>query len=257
MTFKTISNLIFGELSTYNKGYTENIQSLNDGHIHEFAKNEKSVKVIFDQVNFKVLNISENIEALSGYTAKSLLDKNLFSFLKVLDFDHALMPYVWLRWINKIHGKYDIADIDKESIANFCGVKFKHKDGHVARLMIRQTGLEFLDNGHMKISVISLDDVSHLLKGDFYWGRIAFGKDVRYIHHIVSTDGKDIAQDIITDREKETLRLLAKGLESKEIGKELFISSHTIDNHRRNMIAKTGARDTTALLQLCHMAGVI
>jgi DNA-binding CsgD family transcriptional regulator len=37
----------------------------------------------------------------------------------------------------------------------------------------------------------------------------------------------------------------------------LFISSHTVDNHRRNMIAKTGAKDTTALIQICKMVGII
>jgi DNA-binding CsgD family transcriptional regulator len=46
-------------------------------------------------------------------------------------------------------------------------------------------------------------------------------------------------------------------MESKEVGKILFISSHTVDNHRRNMISRTGARDTTALIQICRMSGII
>jgi DNA-binding CsgD family transcriptional regulator len=257
MEFKTITDLILRELSSYYKGYQETMMPLNDGYIHEFAKNEKTIKIIFDQVNFKILNISENIEPLSGYAAESFRNKNALSFLKLIAFDHILFPYIWLRWINQLHQQYDISEIDQQSISIVCGVKFKHKDGHIARLMIRQTGLEYLENGLMKISVLSLDDVSHLFKGDFYWGRTAFGKEVKIVHHLLSADGKDMAQDIISDREKDTLRLLAKGMESKEIGKELFISSHTVDNHRRNMIARTGARDTTALLQLCHMASII
>jgi DNA-binding CsgD family transcriptional regulator len=63
--------------------------------------------------------------------------------------------------------------------------------------------------------------------------------------------------DILTDREIETLRLLAEGKESKEIGKILYISSHTVDNHRRNMINRLGVRDTTGLVQICRMTGII
>jgi DNA-binding NarL/FixJ family response regulator len=42
-------------------------------------------------------------------------------------------------------------------------------------------------------------------------------------------------------------------METKEIAETLFISLNTVDNHRSNMILQTGARDTTALVQLCKM----
>jgi DNA-binding CsgD family transcriptional regulator len=46
-------------------------------------------------------------------------------------------------------------------------------------------------------------------------------------------------------------------MESKEIATTLFISSHTADNHRRNALARTGAKDTTALVQICRMCGIL
>jgi DNA-binding CsgD family transcriptional regulator len=122
---------------------------------------------------------------------------------------------------------------------------------------MRYRGLEFLDNGAVKIAVISIDDISHLMRTDLYWGRMEFGKDIRQVHHIYSTDKKDEPQDIITVREKDILRLIAEGMVSKEVGKILYISSHTVDNHRRNMIAKTGMRDLICLVQICRMIGII
>jgi DNA-binding NarL/FixJ family response regulator len=65
------------------------------------------------------------------------------------------------------------------------------------------------------------------------------------------------AHNAISTRELDVLLLLAQGLTSKQIGNQLFISPNTVDNHRRNMIARTGARDTTALVQLCRMVGLI
>jgi DNA-binding NarL/FixJ family response regulator len=55
----------------------------------------------------------------------------------------------------------------------------------------------------------------------------------------------------------EVLRMIAEGKESKEIAESLFISLYTVDNHRRNMLARTGARDMTALIQICQMVGII
>ena len=58
-------------------------------------------------------------------------------------------------------------------------------------------------------------------------------------------------------QEKKILALLAEGKQSKEIADELFISSHTIDTHRRNLLKKTNCIDTTALITFAKMTGLI
>ncbi|HYN89308.1 MAG TPA: response regulator transcription factor [Ardenticatenaceae bacterium] len=44
----------------------------------------------------------------------------------------------------------------------------------------------------------------------------------------------------LTDRETEVLRLLAKGLSNKEIGRELTISERTVQTHVSNILSKLG-----------------
>ncbi|MBI2427922.1 MAG: response regulator transcription factor [Ignavibacteriales bacterium] len=51
----------------------------------------------------------------------------------------------------------------------------------------------------------------------------------------------------LTDREIEIIQLLLEGKTSKEIGDILFISSHTADTHRRNILEKTGTKSTAEL----------
>jgi DNA-binding CsgD family transcriptional regulator len=250
----SVLNLIFKETRVQFQGYKEDMQPRSDGYINEFSKNEKSVKIIFDQVNFKVLNISENLEALTGYSAADMRKSDISFFLKFIALEHILFLYVWLKWTNKMTEKKGMLH---DPTYAFCGVNIKHKKGHTMRLMLRQSGLEFHKNGAMKVSVISADDITHLLRSDFYWGRAEFGTNKQYVHHLVSMDKKDMPQDILTDREKEILRFVAEDMESKEIAKTLFISQHTVDNHRRNTIGKIGARDTTSLIQICRMAGII
>ncbi len=44
--------------------------------------------------------------------------------------------------------------------------------------------------------------------------------------------------DILSDREKEILICIAHGLTNKEIATKLYLSTHTINTHRRNIISK-------------------
>jgi DNA-binding NarL/FixJ family response regulator len=42
----------------------------------------------------------------------------------------------------------------------------------------------------------------------------------------------------LTERELEVLRLVAKGLNNREVAKQLFISENTVKNHVRNILEK-------------------
>ena len=51
-------------------------------------------------------------------------------------------------------------------------------------------------------------------------------------------DRQQIAPPRLTERELEVLRLVAKGLNNRDIAKELFISENTVKNHIRNILEK-------------------
>jgi DNA-binding CsgD family transcriptional regulator len=51
--------------------------------------------------------------------------------------------------------------------------------------------------------------------------------------------------DGLSPREVQIVRLLARGLSNRQIGDELVISGHTVANHVRSILAKTGAANRT------------
>jgi two-component system, NarL family, nitrate/nitrite response regulator NarL len=53
----------------------------------------------------------------------------------------------------------------------------------------------------------------------------------------------------LTKREQEILRLLAKALTTSEIAEQLFLSTHTIDTHRKNLLSKLNLKNTPALVK--------
>lgn len=55
---------------------------------------------------------------------------------------------------------------------------------------------------------------------------------------------------VITRREKEVLELIAAGMTNNEIARQLFISSTTVDTHRKNLLSKLGAKNTASLVRI-------
>lgn len=52
----------------------------------------------------------------------------------------------------------------------------------------------------------------------------------------------------LSDREKEVVRLLAKGMSNKEISEKLFISPHTVITHRKNITRKLNIKSVAGLI---------
>ena len=61
---------------------------------------------------------------------------------------------------------------------------------------------------------------------------------------------------ILTPRELEILKLIVQELTSDEIANRLFLSKKTVDNHRSNILAKTGSKSTIALLKFAFNNGI-
>ena len=55
---------------------------------------------------------------------------------------------------------------------------------------------------------------------------------------------------ILTRREKEVLTLIAEGLTNHEIAEKLFISTTTVDTHRKNIMAKFAVKNTATLIRM-------
>lgn len=59
-----------------------------------------------------------------------------------------------------------------------------------------------------------------------------------------------LAEYGLTTRQIEIARRIFQGKTSAQIADELFLSKHTVDTHRRNMLKATGCKSTTELFRL-------
>lgn len=53
---------------------------------------------------------------------------------------------------------------------------------------------------------------------------------------------------ILSERENEIITLIAEGLTNTQIADQLFLSNHTINTHRKNIMAKLGVKNTAGIV---------
>lgn len=63
--------------------------------------------------------------------------------------------------------------------------------------------------------------------------------------------------DPLTSRERQVLKLIAEGKTSKEIAVLLFISIHTVNNHRKNIKNKLGIHKNADLIKYAMQQGYV
>ncbi len=125
---------------------------------------------------------------------------------------------------------------------------------------------------------ISVDDFTEMLE-DVIQGKICLAPKYQelVIQHFCKKDGNlenrimeesDSYEDYpennyiqelfgLTKREKEILCLICNGLNTKEISEELFISLHTAETHRRNLLYKLDVKNTAQMVKVAVISKLV
>lgn len=69
--------------------------------------------------------------------------------------------------------------------------------------------------------------------------------------------GLQDSYDLLTDREKEILQLLAEGKSNKEVATILNLSPYTVETHRANLMQKLGLHNTAEIVLYAVRKGII
>lgn len=82
---------------------------------------------------------------------------------------------------------------------------------------------------------------------DYYFNEKTIGV-MRNFNSVKKHKGTLQNVEDITTREKEVLQYICREYTSPEIAEKLFITESTVNGHRNNLLAKTGARNTAGLV---------
>lgn len=226
--------------------------------ILKFADNNKIFACIVNLVDLNIEYATPNCQDVLGIKVEINNTESFNTLLGCLDPEHVEGLSMMIEEIRAL-----APDLKKwtgiESFTySICGVKYIHSQKSNIRLLNRNVVLEFNEH-NQPIKVLRLfQDITHLVKSDLFCMRMKIiGRERTFLMSKRSDSNEYVKQDLLSDREKEILILIAQGKETDEIAKILFISKTTVNNHRQNMLNKIGVRDITALIQIARLTKLI
>lgn len=119
---------------------------------------------------------------------------------------------------------------------------------------LMETGVDgyILKNAGRDELVNAIDSLS---KGEPYYGKEITKTIMKsYQKERVFDSPMDID---VSEREKDIIRLIADGLSTQEIGEKLFLSTHTINTHRKNILSKLNVKNSAGVIRYGIQTGIV
>lgn len=226
--------------------------------IEQYSLDKNIVFALFSQVDFYFLYLSENLKIVTGYTPKEIYKKGLLFAFKIVHWKQlslAAKVHQWGDAFRKVLGQQ--VHTTKQEVF-FCGVKLKDKQGKWKFFFVKQRILKINKAGKPILSFLVIEDITTIYKSDYAWARMTAQSNETIIHRAYFQDGKKKQYlDILSKREMEILQLIIAKKENTIISETLGISKNTVERHRKNMIARLGVTDMTALIHICRLCQLL
>ena len=124
-----------------------------------------------------------------------------------------------------------------------------HKEGSLIKMMLSKGAKGYVLKNADKEELVNA--ITTVYAGKIYLDDTA---NEIVINTITNTNKKQKSSDALfpklSRREKEVLNLILEEHTTQEIADKLFISFGTVETHRRNMLIKTGTRNTAGLVRI-------
>ncbi len=213
---------------------------------------------VVEPCNNKYHFIGKQQEIVSGYSNEEILGRGLdFLFECVHPSEVGILidriyPDI-ANYMALISQKTDV----KRTFTQF-NYRFKTKRGNYINLLEHLYVLETDQEGKPALflgNIITLENTEVLpLRLTI---KVMSGTDLMETIFSTTYDSKKTVFADVTPREMDIMYNLALGKTSKQIGKELFISSHTVDTHRRSLLKKLNCNSVVELTRLAFQNGLL
>lgn len=201
---------------------------------------------LIDYTSRQYLYLSHNTEEILSYSKDDYRNGVSFQFNNMLPedrqvFSEKIFPDI-LRFLLTIPRQ-------EFSLYRFSFTyRFYRKDGCINNLLQHSTYLEPGPSGNPLLNRVVFSDITYYKSDCRMSLTISYlTKDKGYLT-IYKKRYNPLAKTFISNRELEILKLCLKGLSSKLIAEKLFLSIHTVKNHKRNMMERTSSKNISELI---------
>ncbi|GHT34335.1 hypothetical protein FACS189434_10330 [Bacteroidia bacterium] len=202
--------------------------------------NNQSIYVIdYKQQTF--LHVSPHPLFLCGYSADEVKAMGYSFYEKVVSPDELQM----LLEINKLGWELFYSIPAKERIYSRISYDFHlyHKNGHRTLVNHKLGVLRLATDGNIWLGICVVNYSPNKMAGNVIFSHSELSQ--YYVFDVISKKITPHIPKRMTKREEEIFRLIMQGYGETEIGERLYLSVHTIKNHRRNIENKLGVNNLT------------
>ncbi len=132
--------------------------------------------------------------------------------------------------------------------------RIRHASGHYLKVMRQSTVFEQCRNASPKSALNLITNLTGIKNETSVELAVT---DVHTEEVLLENKVKSDGNHPFSQRELEIIRMLKQGKPSEAIARQLFISRHTVDTHRRNMLLKSGCKSTAELVHKASQLGII
>jgi DNA-binding NarL/FixJ family response regulator len=125
-----------------------------------------------------------------------------------------------------------------------------HIDGMMIDKLIKNNVDGYVPKNAEKEELLTA--IRSIIKGDKY-----FSPEIKKAYTDAMFENKKMEEISLTDREKEVLKLIAEENTTQEIADKLFLSKHTIESYRKNLISKLNVKNLAGLTKHALKMGLL
>ena len=236
-------NLIFEFIETYSSVGFKGIDRQDPLllALEEMMKINNQFFLIFDQIHMKIEFTSQRSYQMLGIKPEHLTP---YHFKEATHSDDLKRNELGIAKLFKISHELFVAKKGEMLIStNF---KFRNITGDYSNQLV-QCYLFYKGPPNETVYMIDINTDIDWCKNLTHCYHYYLGNDLSFFRY----PDKELLMkgNIFTDREFEIIRFIESGLISKQIAEKLFVSTYTINTHRRNILDKTG---TTNISEVIH-----
>jgi DNA-binding CsgD family transcriptional regulator len=208
--------------------------------LEAMMEKHKQFFYVGDILNFKILYTSKGCLEMTGIESAELSCHHLFELIQKDEYDRFSAGRPVLFKLSQ-----DLYKQEGGCSTLASTFKLRHASGTSINVLF-QHYLFFQEYPVKTVYLLKvhtdIDWIKKIKNGYYYY----YGKDLSLFRY---PDEKMLNQGhVFSAREFEIIRLVGQGLNSLQIGDKLFLSPHTVNKHRRNILNKSGMTHVSDLV---------
>jgi DNA-binding CsgD family transcriptional regulator len=223
--------------------------------IDEISVQNNVVVFLWNAYTNRFLYMSDKLKVLSGLDPSLYIAENGMEYSLSRAHPNHIAPTLDL---NRKFISYCLENnvTDYRTVSVCFNYLYKNGNDQYVQILQRAVILEVDENNKPSLALSFIHYIGHIKKHDSVGGVICAGDGVSIFDYNVDKKCFEPVKTV-SDQEKKILQMLAQGLDTKAIAKNLSISPHTVNTHRRNLIKKTSCVDTTGVVDFAKLIGLI